>query len=527
MASRFAAWFSGSSISPPVTSDEAVFDISPEFDQPLFTGKDNFERNCAYIEHLKGRNSDILLRRFTLANGKRAAVVSVDGMCRKDILESSTILAARRYSQVSEENKFSAADGIAQMLGASELKTERSLSKAYLTVLSGDAALIIEDEKECFIIGVRAVESRSVGDSPNEGSIRGPHEAFTENIRTNTALLRRRITDPNLTIETLSVGLRSHTGVALCYVRGLTNRELVEDVRKRIESVSTDILGDSGRLEQLIEKNALSLFPQSGGTELPDTAAMALMNGQTVIIVNGSPYALILPVTVADLMSVSEDSYRRWMYSGLIRFLRWVALFIAAVGPAAYVAVISYHPGMLPTNLLLLTSLNRVNVPFSAPVEVLFIELTLEILREASARMPQKIGAALSIAGGIIIGDATIKAGLVSPLLIIIAGVSTLCSFVIPSYSLSSALRIVKYILIACAAFLGIFGLTAGALIILSRFAMLSDYSVPMSYPFSPVNARTALSGVFRVPEKLRRLRDGIFRPRDTVMRKKRENEEN
>ena len=521
MSSRFAAWFSGDSISPPVTSDEAVFDISPDYDQPIYTGKDNFERNCEYIERLKGKNDDILLRRFTLANGKRAAVLSVDGMCNKEILESSTILAARRFSHDSEENKFTAADGIAQMLGASELKKERSLSKAYLTALSGDAVLIIEDESECFIIGVRAIESRSVGDSPNEGSIRGPHEAFTENIRTNTALLRRRITDPNLTIENISVGLRSHTSVALCYVRGLTNRELVEDVRKRIKNVSTDILGDSGRLEQLIEKNVLSLFPQSGGTELTDTAAMALMNGQTVIIVNGSPSVLILPITVADLMSVSEDGYRRWMYSGLIRFLRWVALFIAAMGPASYVAVISYHPGMLPTNLLLLTSLNRVNVPFSALVEVLFIELALEILREASARMPQKISAALSIVGGIIIGDATIQAGLVSPLLIIITGVSTLCAFVIPSYSLSSALRIVKYLLIACAALLGVFGLTVGALVILSRFAVLSDYSVPMSYPFSPVSARTALSGVFRVPAKLQRLRDRIFKPRDTVMRKR------
>lgn len=520
MSQRFCAWYTQRGTAPPVTGSDAVFDISPDYDQCVFTGADGFERSVSYVEKLIGRNKDILLRRFTLAGGKRAALLAVDGMCDKQILESSVILAARKFSSRSEENKFEHVDGTAQLLGSSELSKERSLSKAYLTVLSGDAALIVDGESECYIIGVRAVQSRSVGESPNEGSIRGPHEAFTENIRTNTALLRRRITDPNLTIESLSVGARSHTSVALCYIRGLTDRETVEVLRERIEGISTDILGDSGKLEQLLERHPLSLFPQSGGTELTDAAALALMNGRTLIIVNGSPYVLILPVTAAELMSVSEDSYRRWIYAGPVRLLRWAAAVIAVLAPAVYVAIISYHPGMLPTNLLLLTSLNRVNVPFSALAEVMLIELSLEILREASTRMPQKIGSALSIVGGIIIGDATIKAGLVSPLLIITAGISTLCFFVIPSYSFSSSLRLIKYLLIICSAVLGIFGLTAGCMLVLSRFVCASDLGVPFSHPFAPFHPRFAISSLFQVPERLRRLRDKVFSPSDTVRSK-------
>ncbi len=517
MSSKFVRWFTGEDIPSEYENENSVFDISPDYNQDLFIGKDGFEKNCAYIKKLIGKSVDILMRFFTLAPGKKALVVMIDGMSNKALLESSVILASRRFADFSYENKFSPIDEITQLFGSAEISPQKSLSKAYLSVLSGDAAVIIEGEAECYVVGVRAIQSRSVGESPNEGGIRGPHEAFTENLRTNTALLRRRLADPNLIIEPLKVGQRSHTDVCLCYIRGLTNTELVDEVRKRINSVSTDILGDSGKLEQLIEKNSMSIFPQSGGTEQTDLAASAIANGQVLILVNGSPHALILPITVADLMSVSEDNYGKWFFAGCIRVLRWICALIALSAPALYVAVISYHPEMLTTKLLLLTALNRVNVPFPALVEVLLIELVFEIIREASTRMPQKISAALSIVGGLIIGDATINAGLLSPLIIIIAGISTLSSFVVPSYSLKATMRFYKYFLILCAAVFGIFGTTAGMLIILSRFVSQSNFGVSFTSPLAPIKLRDIILSVFQAPARMRRVRTEAYGAEDLI----------
>ncbi len=513
MFSKFINWLTDSD--EYKFENNAVFDISPDYNQDLFTGKNNFQNNCDYIKKLIGKSKDILLRQFTLASGKRAAIVFVDGMSNKALIESSVILASRRYADYSYENKFSPLDEITQLFGSSEISSQKSLSNAYLSALSGDAAIIIENESECYIAGVRAIQSRSVTESLNEGSIRGPHEAFTETLRINTALIRRRLPDPNLIIEPLKVGLRSHTDICLCYIRGLTNTSLVNQVRKKIENINTDIIGDSGKLEQFFEGERLSIFPQCGGTEQTDLAASAITGGQLVILVNGSPQALILPITVSQLMTVSEDNYGKWFFSGCIRLLRWICTLIAITAPALYVAIISYHPEIIPTKLLLLTALNRVNVPFPAIVEVLLIELVFEIIREASTRMPQKISSALSIVGGLIIGDATINAGLLSPLIIIIAGISTLSSFAVPSYSLKSTIRFYKYFLIFCASVLGIFGTTAGIVIMISRFVSQQNYGVPFSTPFSPLNMRQMILSVFQAPAKLHRIRNSIFKTED------------
>ncbi len=515
MSNRFTDWLMGLDEEISEEQNTSVFDISPDYNQELFKGKDGFRRNCEYIKKLIGKNKDILLRKFTLASGRKAAVLFVDGMSNKVLIESSVILASRRFADYSYENKFSALDEITQLFGSAEISEEKSLSNAYLSALSGDAAIIIEGESVCYIAGVRAIESRSVSESPNEGSINGPHEGFTENLRTNTALLRRRLADPNLVLEPLKVGMRSHTDICLCYIRGVTDTALVEEIRKRINAVKTDIIGDSGKLEQLICGNDFTVFPQSGGTEQTDLASAALSNGQTVILVNGSPHALILPITVSELMTVSEDNYEKWFFAGCIRVLRWLCALIAVLAPALYVAVISYHPEMLPTKLLLLTALNRVNVPFPAIVEVLLIELVFEIIREASTRMPQKISAALSIVGGLIIGDATINAGLLSPLIIIITGISTLSSFAVPSYSLKSAIRFFKYFLIFCASVLGIFGITVGTLLMLSNFVSQRNFGVPFSSPLSPLNMRQMIFSVFQAPAKMHRMRNRIFKPKD------------
>ncbi|MBE6753017.1 MAG: spore germination protein [Ruminococcaceae bacterium] len=497
---------------------KAVMDISPEYDQPFFTeAEGGFDRSWEYCKTLKGKSADILMRMYTLSDGRRCGIVMVDGMVDKATVERSVVLASRRLAEQSGLNKFSEGDDLLQQFGSTEFSVQKSLSAAYISALTGDVMLIIEGLDYGYTFGYRKIQSRSVSESPNEGSVQGPHEAFTENLRTNTGLLRRRISDPNMVIEHLKVGSRSHTSVALCYIRGLTNPELYRAVKERIDAISIDIINDSGELAQLLEETPGNIFPQTDGSERPDTVASELCSGRIAIIVNGSPHVLLLPTTLSRLMRVNEDDYQRWSYAAFIKVLRWAALALAAVAPAAYVAIISYHPGLLPTDLLLISASNRANVPFTAVFEVLIMEFSLELLREAGIRMPRSIGTSLSIVGGLIIGDAAINAGLVSPLLIIIISLSTLANLTIPSYAFASSMRLIKYMLILLSAVLGLLGLTAGIIIWTAMMVRTRSFGVDFTAPFSPLWRRGLWNGLLELPMKYRARRPRYLDPMDSI----------
>lgn len=505
---------------------QAVFDSSPSGGQSVFTGPEAFENNLAYCKRLKGKNVDVLIREFTLSDGRRAATVAVDGMCSKQNLEMSIILASRRFAGNSGQNKFITGDGVEQQFASSELSLTDSLSDGYISALAGDVMVIVEDEPKVLVCGYRAITSRSVGDSPFGGSVRGPHEAFIENLRHNTALIRRRLADPNLVMEPIKIGRHSHTVTALCYIRGITSPELIDEARRRLNSIDIDIINDSGELEQLLEDDPSALFPQTDGSELPDVVAAELCAGRVAIIVNGSPYVLLLPATLGRLMHASEDNYQRWSFASFVKLLRWVASAVAVLTPALYVAMVSFHPGMLPTSLLIITAINRLNVPFSALIEVLIIEFALELLREASIRMPKNISTSLSIVGGIIIGDAAISAGIVSPLLIVLIGISTMAGFVIPSYPLASSYRLVKYMLLGLSAVLGLLGLVCGVIIWISSMASVSSFGVEFTSPFYPFFPKASRAAIIEPNARLRTRRPVYLHPLDRVrMNRRRDNQ--
>lgn len=494
-----------------------IYDVSGGNDQQVFTGEGNFERNCGYISQFMQGSADILLRRFTLSDGRSCAVVLVDGMCDKDSVEQSVVLAARRYSEESSENKFADADGLLQQFSSTEVSSETNLTKGYIAALTGDVLVIIENEPKVFVFGYRSIESRSVGESSNEGSISGPHEAFTENFRTNTGLLRRRISDPNFVIEHMKVGQRSHTSVALCYIRGLTDEALVERLRSRISRVDIDIINDSGQLAQLTEDRRSGLFPQTDLTELPDSAAAELCSGRAAVIVSGSPQVMIAPADISLLMHVSEDDYRPWSVSTVVRLLRWLALLISVTGTSLYVAMVAYHPGLLPTELLFISAINRLNVPFSALTEVLIIEFFLELLREASIRLPQAISTPLSVVGGLIVGDSAIQAGLVSPLLIIVAGLTAIAGFSLPSYNLAAGLRLIKYLILLLTSLLGLLGLICGVMIFVSLAVRSTSFGLDFTVPFAPMEKRGLLRSLAELPARLRTRRPPYLSPADSV----------
>ena len=501
----------------PASDGEGLFDISPEYDEKVSV---DYKTNLDYCKKLAGKNADVLIREFFLADGRRSFTVLVDGMCDKDGAEQNLILPAMKLNISGNIDKMTPLEQLNQIVLNTEVSEQPSLSQGYISALTGDLFLCIEGLKAGFVIGLRSIESRSVSSSDTAGSVIGPHEAFTENLRTNTALLRRRIADPNFTIEMLKVGLRSHTSVGLCYIRGVTNNKLVDSLRKQIESITIDLLNDSGELEQLLEQYPLSPFPQIGGTEKPDTVVSEICEGRVGIIVNGSPFVLLAPATLSSMMQVTEDKYQRWTYSSFLKVLRWVAFILSVSAPSLYVAVVSYHPGLLPADLLLLSAANRANVPFSALAEVIIMEFFIELLREASIRLPGSISTAMSIVGGIIVGDASIQAGLVSPLLVIIVGLTSLTTFVIPSYELASSMRLVKYFLLILSAVLGILGFTLGIVIFISQLCALSSYGTEFTAPFSPTYKKGFAQSIIELPIFRRRTRPEYYEPIDTIRMK-------
>lgn len=500
-----------------VCDSSGLFDISPAYNQPVST---DYQANLDYCKQLKGKNVDVLIREFTLADGRRSFVVLVDGMSSKESAEQNLIFPAMKLNISGNIDTMPPIEQLNQIILNTEVSEQTSLSKGYISAITGDLLLCIEGLNTAFVVGTRSIESRSVSPSETAGSIIGPHEGFTENIRTNTALLRRRIADPNFTIEMLQVGLRSHTSVAMCYLCGVTNSDLIDNIRQRIQDITIDLLNDSGELGQLIEQYPLSPFPQIGGTEKPDTAAAEICEGRVALIVNGSPYVLLAPSTFASMIQVSEDEYQRWTYSSFLKILRWIAAFLSITAPSLYVAVIAYNPGLLPVDLLLLSAANRINVPFSAVTEVIIMEFFIELLREASIRLPGSISSAMSIVGGLIVGDAAIKAGLVSPLLIIIIGLTSLTTFVIPSYELASSLRLVKYFLLILSAMFGVFGLTVGLVLFVSQLCALYSYGTEFTAPFSPTYKKGFLESLIELPIFRRNTRPEYYEPIDVIRMK-------
>ena len=500
---------------PP--QEQELFDIRPEYDAPV---SPDYKSNLDYCTRLKGKNADLLIREFTLADGRRSFLLLVDGMCSKQSAEQNLILPAMQLRLSASPDSIPPMKQLSSLILNTELSEQPSLSKGFIAALTGDLFLCIEGLNVGFVIGARSIESRSVSPSETAGSVVGPHEGFTENLRTNTALIRRRISDPNLTIEMLQVGLRSHTAVAVCYINGVTNETLIDTVRKNIHAITVDQINDSGELAQLIEQYPLSPLPQIDGTEKPDAAAAEICQGRVAVIVNGSPYVLLAPATMSSMMQVTEDRYQRWTYSSFLKLLRWIAFIISVTAPSLYVAVVAYNPGLLPVDLLLLTAANRINVPFSAVTEVVIMEFFIELLREASIRLPGRISAAMSIVGGLIVGDAAIRAGLVSPLLIIIIGLTSLTSFVIPSYELASSLRLVKYFLLALSAVFGIFGLTVGLVLFVSQLCALYSFGTEFTAPFSPAYSKGFVESLIELPIFRRDTRPEYYEPIDLIRMK-------
>ena len=452
----------------------------------------NIAANIQYIKDLLKGSDDLVIRNIEIGDvlSVKLSVVFIDGLINKEYITEYVIGALLNEEELRsftlQGYKTTILESIKNHgLYSAEIKDESKWEPIVEAILSGDTVLLVDGSPIAVIIGSRGGPGRSVGEPQTETVIRGPRDGFTETLKHNTTMIRRRIRDTNLNIKMHKVGRRSKTSVAVLYIDDIVDKKLVEEVNKRIADIDIDAILDSSMLENLIEDNYLSPFPQIENTERPDAVAASLYEGRVALLVDNSPFALLVPATIGTLMQSSEDYYTRWIEASAVRIFRIIGTFLIFLPGPLYVALTAYHPGLLPTKLIYFLAASRINVPFPAIIEAILMETTMELIREAGTRISGPIGTTIGIVGGLIIGQAAVEAGIVSPLMIIIVAVSTIATFVLPSYDFSAAFRIVKFVFFILAGFLGLYGITIGLILLISHFAKLNSFGIPFSSPYS------------------------------------------
>ena len=347
-----------------------------------------------------------------------------------------------------------------------------------------------------FDIEVKGFKQRSVDKPSNEIVVKGPHEAFVENIRINTSLIRRIVNYEDLVIENLVVGKITKTKCAICYLSDITNDDLIAEVKYRINNLDIDSLLSSGQLEQLISDKSSLNVPQMLATERPDKASSYLLNGRVVVLVNGSPYGLIMPAVLNDFLSSPDDMNEKPLFANFLKFIRGFATFLTLLLPGLYIAITSFHQELLPTELLFSILASRENVPFPSFVEIFLLEISFELIREAGLRVPSPLGPTIGIVGALVLGQAAVSAGVVSPILVIVVAITGISSFAIPDYSFGLHVRITRFVFIFLGYLCGFLGIALGLFVYLSMMAGTTSFGVPYMTGVSPmekVNGNTYL----------------------------------
>lgn len=463
------------------------------------------EENMEFLESVLGQNIDFVFREFRLGDGNKenACLVYLDSLTDEARISENILRPLMQEARMAGIDR--SGDNLITAIGksaltAAEIQSADNMLDVFSEILYGGTAVFIDGYAEVMITILKEWPQRSVEKADVEGVVRGPKESFTETIGVNTSLVRRRLRTPNLVIEGLNLGRMTNTSVAISYLKGVVSPDLVQEVQRRINRIDIDGILEGAYIEELIQDDPYSPFPQIGYTERPDRVVATLLQGRVCIFTDGTPMVLILPATFTDLIQSPEDYYERYHYATAIRLLRFLGLAISLLLPSFYIAVTTFHQEMIPTQLLISIAASREGVPFPAVVEALIMEITFEALREAGLRLPRAVGQAVSIVGALVIGQAAVQAGIVSPLMVIVVAITGIASFMIPSYNLALSMRLIRFPLMLLAATLGLFGVMTGVLAILIHLAGLRSFGVPSLAPLAPLKISDLKDFLVRAP---------------------------
>ncbi|WP_096200826.1 spore germination protein [Bacillus sp. FJAT-45350] len=485
-----------------------------------FTLSPQIEETVASVKSIIGESDDIVQRKFLIGKKFKATLFYIDGLADETAIQENIIKPLIYFSEEGIKN-LDEEQTLLQYLENEvvtfvELSVVTSFDSAMLPFMSGETLLIIDGIPKLILFETRSFNQRAIEEPVSEITVRGPRDGFNEVLHTNVMLLRRRIRDPNLTIQFGQLGRRSKHDFALVYLKGVTNEDLVEEMRYRISCIDTDDVAETGNLEQFIEDSVWSPFPQLLRTERPDKVVSHLLNGKIAVVMDNTPFVLLAPVTFEEYFKSPEDNYDRWHIGTLLRTLRYIAAFIAIFLPALYIAMVSYHQGMIPTTLALSIAGSREGVPFPAFIEAFLMEVTIELLREAGVRLPGPLGQTIGIVGGLVIGDAAVRAGIVSPIMVIVVALTVIASFALPAYNISITFRMIRFGVMLAAASFGLFGIVIMYILINTHLVGLRSFGSYYTSPFAPYQFSDWLDLVIRAPVSLQKKRPAEPKTKDT-----------
>lgn len=472
----------------------------------------DIDGNIKAFEELFSESADIKKREMRLGSdkGRRCYLAYIEVAVSNMLLETTALgrllavleqIPETKINQILEENA----------LGISDVTPFDTIEDAAAGLLTGDAILFVDGYAHALKIADQGYPGMDVQEPDSEKVIRGSKEGFTDSVKTNTALIRKRVRSTRVRVEELQVGVRTHTAVDLVYMRDLAYPSVLQQIKKSLKEYEIDGVIDSGTLEQLAEKKWYSPFPQFQTTQRPDRAALAVLEGRIVLLCDNSPVALLLPTDLNSFLRTSDDYYNRFGVATFARILRYLAAFFAMTLPGLYLAVTNFHTQILPTPLLLSFWEARIGVPFPAALEVILMELSFELLREAGVRLPGAMGNTIGIVGGLIIGQAAVDANLVSPIVVIVVAFTALCSFSIPNEEFAFSFRLLKFYVIVLSAWLGFFGFLIAGLTVLIHLSRLESFGIPYLMPFVGAELtgyHDERDSIWRAP-----LKKMIFRP--------------
>lgn len=451
----------------------------------------DLNKNINKLKEIFKDVDDIIYRFLEFGQNQKInmAIVYVDGMTNKEAVSEyaiDTLMGNLDLTELEKNPDKELQGAIAKTsISILEVKSVLTIEDAVDKILSGETILFIDTCSKGIMLSSRGWPMRGISEPATETVLRGARDGFNETMKVNLTLIRRRIRDPKLKIKYIQIGNRSKTDVAVIYIEDLVNKKVLDAVQKRLNNIDIDAVLESSYIEELIEDDNFSPFPQLENTERPDAAASALLEGRVVIAVDNTPTVLMAPAIFTAFMQSSEDYYERWLSACMIRIIRYIALPITILLPAMYVAITSFHPNMLPTKLALYVAASRANVPFPAYLEAFILELVIELIREAALRIIGPVGSTIGLVGGLVIGQSSVEAGLITPLAVIVVALTSIASFTVPSYNFSTSLRMVRFAFIFLAATMGLFGISIGLCLLIVHLCTLKSFGVSYLSPFS------------------------------------------
>ena len=463
--------------------------------------------NEEYLKNTIGESFDTKYRNLEIPafDFSKALIVYISGLIDARIVDDTIIEPLMKFSSLpSNISTLSSTDYssiiMKQCIFTTDVKETTIMDEICDAIMEGDSALFLDNAPSALILSTRNYEGRSV-DEPNiESEIKGPRDGFVENIQTNVSLIRRRIKDYGLRFDTIKLGNKTKTVISIAYISGLADDALIKEVKSRFEKINTDAVFGSEYLDEMIKDSPYSIFPTIANTERPDKVCASLLEGRIAVLTDNTPLVLTMPVVFWQFLASSGDYYDNFYVTTFIRWIRLIALFFCLSASSIYVLLTSFHQEMLPTALALKIAASRMGVPFPSVIEAGGMAIVLEIMKEAGLRLPKPMGQAVSIVGTLVIGQAAVSAGLVSPMLVIIIAVEAISSFAIPSFSMSNTLRLLRFPILISTAFFGLLGYLAGIITIMLHLMSIRSFGSPYLAPVIPFDKNGMKDIFIRAP---------------------------